>query len=338
MNVSRVVGFAVISLISSYSVSAKVFRLKNSETGQVMEVSCLFPSSVQCQTKLEEAKKRLIQQTNPNRTSLSGARAEDTAKGISDSAVALGNNVRDGAVGLGNTIRDGASNVAEGGMDLASRAGDKISETYQRASEGVGNAIESAKGKTYRLKVPGIEHTMTFHCHGGLESKECLRDKTEAEIAIRSGSTAATLQDHKLRHLNRAGEVVRDVAEETATRVGDGLDRLGHNSCKAKLERHARDFDNSYRDKFVSGEQTELVSYVEKMDYIKERLVSEGRYEDCQIHFENAELGYQLEWVAGRRLERRDTNIFDGLGRHKEGMGYWTNEERRPEHSGSVTR
>lgn len=324
----------------SFSVQAKTFRFQNSQTGQVMSVHCFFPNSVQCQNKIEEVKQRLRNSTNPDQTTLSGARAADAAGNVRDGAVQMGTSLRDGAVDAGTTVRDGAVDAGRTVRDGAVEAGQAVGDFGSRVASGVreqadhaGNVLanganaarEAVVGRTYRVRVPGIEHSMTFHCRGGLESEECKEEKDMAVVAIRGGSTAESLDEFRQTPAYRA----REFASETATTVREGtlntISRMNHNYCKDKLERHARDFDEEYE-----RTETQLVSYTEKIAYIEEKLREEGKLEECQVHFDHAVLGYQLRWIQRGEIAQEKTHIFDGLGRLGDGgVGYWKNEERQ---------
>ncbi|MCF8060650.1 MAG: hypothetical protein K9K67_15210 [Bacteriovoracaceae bacterium] len=353
--------FIMTALVLSSNAYSKTIKLVNTQTGQSMSVFCLNANSTHCRFKLEEAKARLRENTNPDQSSLSGARAQDsinqTKDYISENAAAARDTVVRGAERTSEVVTNGAVTARDTVSDRANSAGtalangadtakdavvrgfnstrdalarglDTTRNAISNGAESAGNAVASGvdhlKGQTYRVRVPGQDHSMTFHCFGGLESNECKKDKEQTVEAIKKGSTASTLEDYRLTPLYNAGNAIADTAEVVGDNVKNALNFLDHKSCKAKLERHAKDFDESYN---ISG--TTLTSYEVKMDYIEEKLVEEGRMEDCREHFENAVLGYQLNWIAKGEVSQERTHIFDGLGRLANGkMGYWKNEER----------
>jgi len=294
-----------------------------------------------CQTKIEEAKKRVMAGMNASNETLSGARASDLGNHMKDGAVDTATTVKDRVVATGSLIGDSVSNgfdrVKEGFSSAADKtkegfnaASDSTASTFGKMRDGVADAADRATGKTYRLRVPGHDHSMTFHCFGGLESNECLEEKEIVVAAIKGGSDAESLEEFKLSPLYRAKDFVVDTAVAGKDKTVEFIGRLDHLSCRNKIARHARDFDEDYG---RTGSQ--LVSYQEKLEYIEEEMIEEGRMEECQSHFDNATLGYQLKWVSGGEVVREKTHIFDGLGRLADGdIGYWKNEERS-EYQGS---
>ncbi|MAF77584.1 MAG: hypothetical protein CME60_05425 [Halobacteriovoraceae bacterium] len=392
---------SVTSLIFSTQVYSKTFNVINQQTNQTIQVSCMFPNTIQCKNKIEEAKQRVMNQTNPGARTLSEARMQDNARAVSDNVQAgynsarervnegaqavretteaglqvAGERVRQGAdaVGAGyeaaregvvngatavrdraqsgyETVRDGVvdgatavrertregyENVRDGVANGAAAVSDRAQRGYESVRDGASQLASDVRGKTYRVSLPGHEHSMTFHCHGGLESPECQDEQAQVVAAIKSGTEAKTLQEYKMQPVTEvAGQVaqtateVAQAAAATARDMGRAtsnfISEQNHAYCARKLERHARDFDRQYSD---SGQQ-HLVSYKDKMDYIREKLEDEGKFSTCEVHFENAVLGHQLKFVSGQVI-REDTHIFDGLGRlHNGTTGYWKNEDR----------
>jgi hypothetical protein len=324
-----------VAMLGSWSAHSKVFNFKNSQTGQTMSVSCLFPSSLQCQKKIEEVKERLRNSTNPNSTTLTSARAADAANEVRDDASQLRDSVSSGisrgiesASNAGTRVRNSASEVGSQISDSVSSGVDSTLQFGRNVRDTVADSVDEARGQRYRVQIPGIEHTMTFHCHGGLESEECKSEKAEVAQAIRDGSVEETLAAHKMRPARDVAASVADTTSEVALSVGrtvsNGVGRLNHGFCKRKLERFAGEFDDSYR---VSGR--ELVSYEVKMEFIKEKLEEGNNFDACEEQYNTAVLGYQLKWAAGGSTDLERTHIFDGLGRFANGdMGYWKNEER----------
>lgn len=337
-NVSRI-SMLFLAMVS-FSVEAKTFRFTNKETGQSMTVHCFFPQSVQCQQKKDEVIKRLTQGTNPQSSTLTGARASDFGSNVKNSALSTGSSIKDGAVNVAGDVKDGAVNMAgdvkdgavdlgvkavDGAVGLGSAIGNTASRAFDSVRDGASQAAAAIGGKTYRVKVPGYEHSMTFHCRGGLESKECQEEKNIVVAAIKGGSEAKTLEEFRLSPLYRAKDAVVGATERVVDGTKSVISRESHNYCKRKLERHAKDFDEKYE-----RTETQLVSYEEKLLYIEDKLVEEGKMEACQEHFDNAVLGYQLKWIQRGEVAQEKTHIFDGLGRLADGgVGYWKQEERR---------
>lgn len=333
MNVSRYL--MMISIALSTSAVAKTFKVTNPTSGQTIKVHCFNPNSTQCKYKIEEAKERVLKGTNQGVSSLSAARAQDTARATGD---AISDTVSTGvertqaglAIAREKTV-EGFNSARTRTMSGVNTATERTGEFLRNTGERVRSGVEAAKGKTYRVKVPGYEHSMTFHCFGGLESKECQEEKNVVVAAIKGGTDAKTLEEFRHRPLYRAKDFVVDSAITAKDKTVEFVSRLDHISCRDKLARHAKDFDNDYAQK---GNQ--LVSYQEKLNYIEEKLKEEGRMNDCQSHFDNAVLGYQLKWVGGGELAQEKTHIFDGLGRLADGgVGYWKNEERGDYSSGA---
>jgi hypothetical protein len=362
--------FMAVILVSSNTYS-KTIKLRNTQTGQTMSVFCFNANSKQCQYKLEEAKSRLQEGTNQEASTLTGARVEDSvnqsATYIGDNAAALRDAVSRGAESTGDAVarglvstRDAVARGAESTRDAVSRGAetagnnlsagadsasdllsrganntrDALANAADRTKNAVSNGIDQLKGKTYRVRIPGHEQSMTFHCFGGLESKECKQDQEETVAAIKQGSESSSLEDYRMSPLYKAGDAITGAAVVVGDNVNNALNFLDHKSCKAKLERHARDFDESYS---LNG--SELTSYEVKMDYVLEKLTEEGRLDDCQEHYDNAVLGYQLDWVTRGRVSQVRTHIFDGVGRLANGnMGYWKNEERPSNNSNAAQR
>jgi len=358
----------VLSIFITGSLQAKVFNVTNQQTNQTIKVSCVFPNSIQCQRNLEEAKYRVKNQTNPGATTLTDARMQDNSAAISNSISNGYNNTRDavqagaqrtqeqlrvvggnvsqgvqaaservssdaaalrdsaqaGAAAVGSRIQSGAAAVGNSIQSGASALGDRAQAAAQTVSEGAQQVAQDVRGKTYRVSIPGIDHSMTFHCHGGMESEECQKEKDEVVEAIKSGSTSPTLAQHNLRPVTNAVAAVVDTAESTGRSAASFLSRQNHAYCNRKLIEHAKEFDQHYND---SGQQ-HLVSYTEKMDFIKDKLIADNKFNTCEEHFENALLGHQLKVVSGQ-VVRENTHIFDGLGRLPDGgSGYWKSEQR----------
>ncbi len=384
-----------VTLFSTISTQAKTFKVTNPSTGQTLEVSCIFPSSVECKQKIEEAKQRVMKGLNPSATTLSGARWQDRANGtkaavasgyestrdtiksgaqasgeyitdkaqtvggqirggleatggfigdkaqaagnsirsgaqatgefIGDKAQAAGSAIRGGAEATGNFIRDGYDASKETLSGAAGAVRDGASSAYRKGSEVASSAAEALQGKTYKMSIPGIEHSMSFYCRGGLESDECKKDQKEAEAAIRSGSTLKTLTEYRVAQgAQRTGEAVANGAHRAVRSTANFLDRMSIKTCQQKLKRYAKEFDEQYSN---SG-QEHLVSYKDKMSFIKQKLIEENYFESCESSFENAVLGNQLK-IASGKVETENTHIFDGLGRLPNGgVGYWKNEDR----------
>ena len=250
-------------------------------------------------------------------------RADSTRDAVARGVETASENFSAGADTASGALSRGANNT----RDALARAADNTKNA-------VSNGVDQLKGKTYRVRIPGHEQSMTFHCFGGLESNECKQDQEETVVAIKQGSEFSSLEDYRLSPLYKAGDAIADAAVVVGDNVNNALNFLDHKSCKAKLERHARDFDESYS---LNG--SELTSYEVKMDYVLEKLTEEGRQDDCQEHYDNAVLGYQLDWVTRGRVSQVRTHIFDGVGRLANGnMGYWKNEERPSNNSNAAQR
>lgn len=304
------------TILFSANAYSKTFTFRNAQTNQVMSVYCFNPQSIQCQTKKEEVRQRLIQNTNPNQTSLSGARAEDTRLKITRDFTNAGKRVQQGASDAAKATRDTVS-------DTATRVADATSNTFNRVKAGTVDAIDrlrqGASQSFDRLRV-GTRNTLEEAKEGTANTIDNVKDGA-SDVSDRVASSV----DKGMQPVRRAGDALLDAAHSATGTLQNGLNRMSANSCKRKLERHARDFKNKYE---RTGEQS-LVSYEDKMIYIREKLIEEGRLDDCSTHFEHAVLGYQLEWISGKGLVASDTHIFDGHGRTPSGqVGYWKNEQR----------
>ena len=116
----------VLSIFITGSLQAKVFNVTNQQTNQTIKVSCVFPSSIQCQKNLEEAKYRVKNQTNPGATTLTDARLQDNSAAISNSISNGYNNTK-------NAVQAGAQRTQEQFRVV----GDNVSQGVQSARERV---------------------------------------------------------------------------------------------------------------------------------------------------------------------------------------------------------
>jgi hypothetical protein len=322
--------FFIISL--SVSASEITFELKvkmKDGTFQSSTVTCDGANggteSRDCRRARRKVNRRVTLEYNLNRAKQG---ASDFGNQFREDLREAGQEIRSDAKAVGDAVGNAARATGEAAGKAVRATGEVAGNAVRATGEAIRNAsnatvkvvrgaVDKVNGQAYRVKLPGHDHEMVYHCFGGQESKECKSELEEVVAAIKSGTDKETLEAYRLRHVSAGVE-----------RIKTGISWAGHKSCKDKLARHARDFDSSYENKFLTGQHKELVSYMEKMEYIRVKLVEEKRFEDCKEHFISASLGYQLEWAAGGELVQKDTHIFDGVGFHKGGMGYWKSEQR----------
>lgn len=310
----------------TWNASNNTWVYRNTRTGRVMTTACMFRNGKTCLAKRQRVVNLLFNDRNSGASNLFQADMQDAGRQVQSDFREAGRQIQSDARAVGRDVSRGAEAVGRG----VARGADAVDRTIRK---GIENTQEALTVRQFTVKANGIDHTMTFKCMGQHEggarfsTKECQEEYAETLEAIKSGSTADTLAEHRI----QSDPIARTVASGVGA-VKEEVQRWGHNSCRQKLERHARDFDQDYADQGLQH----LVSYEDKMSYIQEQLIAEtapnGRtyYEVCHDHFKNAVFGMQLTWIGGEESYRaEETSIFNGLGRLASGDVGKFNSERR---------
>lgn len=312
-----------------WNASNNTWVYTNTKTGQSMSTGCVFKNGKKCREKRQKVVHLVFHGKNQGANNLTEAGLQDAGRQVKSDFQAAGRQLQSDARAVGQ-----AAQTAAVATDKAIKDG--VASTTKFVADTVDSTREALKTRKFIAKARGIDHSMSFECigqysgGGKFTTKECQNDYAEAMAAIKSGSKAKSLAEHRI----QSDPVARTVAAGI-NGIKSGVTRLGHNTCRQKLERHARDFDQDYANQGLQH----LVSYEDKMSYIKTELENEtaadgkNYFHHCQEHFKNAVFGMQLTWVGGQDpFKAEQTSMFNGLGRLSNGKVAKFNSERKSNH------